>query len=225
MRLWVLKEKKEISPSVMLNFFVFSLAIWKAALASPFPQIQDDWSTDDTRPTPTPMEDTLEVVSINSLNTDDGSNLSKNPMDPDYAGCPPNTSSGLLNQNIDSTSGISNSFPDETVDSSQNVNIFRRQAVACPSEETLGNDRHNNITPFVRKAPSPSSSDEQEKVSENPRGACARTDMSVLVTCSGPEVLNPSTGVINIVANCIPGKFNYFFHQKSFLLKLVLIKA
>lgn len=187
----------------MLSFLVLSLAVLNTVLANPMPQILDEWSTDD--PSPTPLEEILEVVSFNSLDTTDNSSPSNDHNGSEYAECPPNESSGLSTQNIDSTSETPRELSDENLKSSQIMDIFRRNAVACPAGRPSENNAQNDIRPFTRKKPSDEPPD--KKVIAAPSSACAKMGHPVLVTCGGPQVLNKMTGLVDVVANCILGKF------------------
>ena len=186
----------------MLSFFVLSLAVLNTVLANPIPQILDEWNTDD--PSPTPIEESLEIVSFSSFDTTDNSTPSSDPNGSEYAECPPNTSSGLSTQNIDSTSETPRDFSDENLNSSQDIDIFRRNPVACPAGRPLEQNAQNDIRPFTRKGPPPEPP--EKKVIATPPGACANMGLPVLVTCGGPQVLNKKTGLVDVVANCILGK-------------------
>lgn len=187
----------------MLSFFVLSLAVLNTVLANPIPQMMDEWNTDDPRSTP--IEESLEVVSFNSFDTTDNSTPSSGPNGSEYAECPPNTSSGLFTQNIDSTSETPRELSDEDLNSSQTMDILRRNAVACPAGRSSENNAQNEIRPFTRKGPLPEPP--EKKVITNPPSACAKLGLPVLVTCGGPQVLNKITGLVDVVANCVLGKF------------------
>lgn len=113
----------------------------------------------------------------------------------------------VLNDNLPSPNDLNiaghSRCTSDISDNSQDASVFHRQASVCRSETNKPSSMYGNVKVPSRAPPPPGIG---IRPTVYPNDVCIGDHPKVLVTCSGPEVQNESSGWILLALNCVLGR-------------------